>query len=199
MKRVSATAASTPSPSARVVDGTLVLSLPDAITPIVWRLDLGQTKASALEVRGQDNGNHVLVLRTPKGEIHEIAPYETKNGAVRALMAVSQALESGQGQMRAPGAGTIAGANDAGPVQPAAIAAPLARARGGLGKKLLLTVGGIVALIFILSALGHYGPSRVPAGGDMAAGNEPAASSADGAAPSASGVPVSADQFLQGR
>ena len=42
--------------SARVVDGKLILSFPHALTPVVWQMDLSQTKASALEVQG----SHVL-------------------------------------------------------------------------------------------------------------------------------------------
>src|SRR5690606_21303301 len=53
--------------SASVVDGTLIISLPDAITPVVWRFALGQAKASALEVRPQDDGTFMLLLKTPRG------------------------------------------------------------------------------------------------------------------------------------
>jgi hypothetical protein len=206
MKRVSSTATGSLSPSARVVDGTLVLSLPDALTPIVWRLDLGQTKASALEVRVHDNGNHVLVLRTPKGEIHEIAPYETRAGAVQALMAVSQALESGHGQMRAA---TPAGANDIpmAPVAPGSFASGMARPSRGTGRTLLLTIAGVVAIVAVLSAVSHIGARHVPSSA-IAGADQPcdlaAAQGAATAAPASgtpavptTGVPMSADQFLQ--
>jgi hypothetical protein len=195
MKRVSTTADF--SPSARVVDGTLVLSLPDAITPIVWRLDLGQAKASALEVRLHDDGTHVLVLRTPKGEIHEIAPYETKDGAVRALMAVSHAMQAGHGRA-APRPVMPVGVNDT-------AAAPFAaapRSSSGTGRALLLTILGVVGIVAILTAVSHIGPGRVPSSatagtplpGDQAAAAAPAAGTPG--AP-ATGVPMSADQFLQ--
>ena len=39
--------------SAKIVDGILVLSLPDAIHPVVWQMELGQSKSSALEIREQ--------------------------------------------------------------------------------------------------------------------------------------------------
>ena len=54
------------SASAKVVDGTLILSLPDAISPVVWRMELGHAKSSAIEVREQDNGTFMLTLKTAR-------------------------------------------------------------------------------------------------------------------------------------
>ena len=174
------------SPSARVVDGTLVLSLPDATTPVVWRLDLSQTKASALEVRGLENGAYALVLRTPKGEVHEIAPYEVKAGAVRALMAVSRALEAGQGHMR-----PLAGANDAGP----AVMAHHAPRR--TGRKVLVSVIGVAVIFGLLMAITRsIGPHRVPVD-EVASTDSTAPTSPSGG--TTVGVPQSADSFLQGQ
>ena len=39
------------SASANVVDGKLILSLPEAENPVVWQMDLSSAKASALEVK----------------------------------------------------------------------------------------------------------------------------------------------------
>ncbi|MCC6598017.1 MAG: hypothetical protein IT559_04440 [Alphaproteobacteria bacterium] len=87
--------------SAHVVDGRLILSLPLAIRPIVWQMDLSQTKSSALEVREADEGKtHILVLKTPRGETVEIAPFANKNDAIEGLMAVTGAFENAQGQMQ---------------------------------------------------------------------------------------------------
>jgi len=85
--------------SAKVVDGSLILSLPDAQTPIVWRMELGSVKASAMEIRSEQNDPYFhLVLKTAKGETQKIAPYETRDQALHALMAVSKALETAQPQ-----------------------------------------------------------------------------------------------------
>lgn len=88
--------------SAKIVDGMLILSLLDAIHPVVWQMEMGQSKSSALEVREKD-GNFVLVLKTPRQDIVEIAPYAEREKAVRALIAVTKAMERAQGQMRPAG------------------------------------------------------------------------------------------------
>ena len=62
-------------PKAKVVDGVLILSLPDADSPVVWRMELGKTKASAIEVRAEnDNGEtvHALIVKTPQSDVYKI-------------------------------------------------------------------------------------------------------------------------------
>ena len=36
---------------ANVVDGKLILSLPEAATPVIWQMDLEQAQSCALEVK----------------------------------------------------------------------------------------------------------------------------------------------------
>lgn len=85
--------------NAKVVDGKLILSFPGALRPVVWQMDFGHVKSSALEV--QESGEHfTLTLKTPKGENVEIAPFETKQEAVKGLLAASKALENAQGKIR---------------------------------------------------------------------------------------------------
>lgn len=88
-------------PTAKVIDGVLVLSLPDAITPIVWQMELGQSKSSALEVRTTDHGIFALTLKTPRQDILEIACYQTREEAIKALMVTAAAMEKAHGQLRA--------------------------------------------------------------------------------------------------
>ena len=84
--------------TAKVVDGILILTLPEAIRPVVWQMQLGQTKSSALEVREQ--GDYwLLVLKTPRQDVLEIAPFADRKEAVKALMAVSRAMEKANGQL----------------------------------------------------------------------------------------------------
>ncbi len=85
--------------TAKVVDGKLILSLLGAHKPILWQMDLGDAKASALEV-SEKNKSHILVLRTAKGENLDIAVFETQGSAVQALKAASKAMESAQGQIK---------------------------------------------------------------------------------------------------
>lgn len=93
------------STTAKVIDGTLILTLPDAIKPVVWQMQLGQTKSSALEVREQGD-TWMLILKTPRADVMEIAPFATRDAAVKALLAVSRAMEKAQGHLNAPADGT---------------------------------------------------------------------------------------------
>lgn len=87
--------------TAKVIDGVLILSLPDAITPVVWQMELGQSKSSALEIRTTDKGEYVLTLKTPRQDILEIATYAHRDHAIKALMVTASAMEKAHGQLRA--------------------------------------------------------------------------------------------------
>lgn len=168
------------SSSASVVDGTLIISLPQAITPVVWRMDLGNVRASALEVRSLDNGTHVLTLKTPKGDIHDIAPFAQRGRAVEALMAVSRAMEQAQGQIRPlaanmPEIGTVSAAN----------AAPVKRKKGG---RVLTGVIGTLLLLGLIAFLLNMGPRPQTKSTSLARTTAPT-----------TGVPLSADDFLNNR
>jgi hypothetical protein len=92
--------------SAKVVDGRLVLSLTDAIKPVVWQFDISVAKSSAVELRETNGGETTLVLKTAKQDVQDIASYDTPSKAVKALLAISRAMERAQGHMNAPQAGT---------------------------------------------------------------------------------------------
>lgn len=86
--------------TAKVIDGTLILSLPDAVTPVVWQMELGQSKSSALEIRNTGNDNFTLTLKTPRQDVLEIATYNNRDQAIKALLVVSQAMEKAHGQLK---------------------------------------------------------------------------------------------------
>lgn len=168
--------------TAKVVDGNLILSLPDAINPIVWRMELGSVKASALEVKAHStDGTYLLSLKTPKGEVHDIAPFHTRDLAVRALMRVSSALQGAHGKI-APV--TL--------VTASAAAQPVKTDKSDASAmKWLLALGGVLAVIFLFAYSSSLTPksktsANVEASGDMATSKEP------------SGVPQSADELLRG-
>ncbi|QQG36699.1 MAG: hypothetical protein HYS17_02685 [Micavibrio aeruginosavorus] len=170
------------SSSASVVDGTLIISLPQAITPVVWRMDLGHARASALEVRSLENGTHVLTLKTPKGDVHDIAPFAQRGKAIEALMAVSRAMEQAQGQIRPiaanmPEIGTVSSA------------APVTSGKNAKRRPLTGIIGTLLllGLIIVLFNMGPKSPG-IPA-------TEPVADQP----PAATGVPLSADDFLNNR
>lgn len=85
--------------SAKVVDGSLILTLPDAKNPVVWRMALGEARAAAIEVVPR-NSEYALILKTPKGDATDIAPFDTKEQATDALMIVSRAMEQSEGRTR---------------------------------------------------------------------------------------------------
>jgi hypothetical protein len=160
------------SSSAKVVDGSLILSLPDAINPVVWRMELGNVKASALEVLTVNDNVFQLSLKTAKGEVHEIAPFDTRDKAVQALMNVSSALQNAHGKMTPVSSTTTQ-------------TAPVHQTAEGSSSvwKWLLSIVGILFAIYILSLLFVGAPSTP-------------SSSAAGAVES--GIPMSADQYLRG-
>lgn len=174
-------------PSAKVIDGTLILTLPDAIRPVVWQMQLGQTRSSALEVREQE-GTWLLVLKTPRLDVMEIAPFDTKAKAVKALMAVSRAMEKAQGQL---------GSYSGDPAYPVPAVIPGCRRFGWLCRLLRGTLYAFLAIVLLIVLL--YGflrftapepgveASLAPTQAEMAPAQEPV------------GEPVSADDFLNNR
>lgn len=173
--------------TAKVVDGNLIISLPDAINPIVWRMELGSVKASALEVKKNDgDGTYVLSLKTPKGEVHDIAPYAAREGAVTALMRVSGALQSAEGRMVATPQTNLRAeqTGNAVFVKPDA---------GAL--KWIAALVGVIVLVFLFAAL-----SKTSSGIRVAEEipGQTSASSTTGEAQSESGVAQSADDMLKG-
>lgn len=177
------------SSSAKVVDGTLVLSLPDALSPIVWRMELGHVKASALEVRDADNDTFVLTLKTPREDVHDIAPFATRAAAIKALMAVSHALE--QQHYTAPAAAAAA-ANDTNET-----AAPTPQSLGKATGKKSKALTGLIALL-ILGGLIMLLMNMTPKSASFPGVSDQTASFAGNPA-ATTGVPVSADDFLRAR
>ncbi|MBX2834398.1 MAG: hypothetical protein KTR28_05460 [Micavibrio sp.] len=173
--------------SARIVDGKLILSLPDAETPVVWQMDLTQSKASALEVRKDDEGKiFTLTLKTPKGDLVEIAPFISKEYAVEGLMAASSALGNAHGAIRAPNESVADGASVSYNIGQ--------KKKSGLGKKLLIIFGVIFTLVILLMLWSATAP-KLPASGYP---QQYGAASAPSAPPANQriGEAVSADDFL---
>lgn len=182
------------SSSASVVDGKLILSLPDADIPVVWQMDLEQAKSSALEVReDKERGLYALVLKTQKGEAVEIAAYSSKETAVGGLMAVSRALESGHGKIR-PSI-TPQNSNHIG-TTPYAIAGNAGHIAANAQQTQSSGKGGALLAIALIAALVLVWIISIPTGkNSFMKPSLSNASGSSGATPEA-GVPVSADDFL---
>lgn len=176
--------------TARIVDGGLILSMPDARTPVVRRMDLAQARGAALELRANDDSSYTLVLKGQGGDSDDVATYDDRAAALRALMAVSRAMEKGDEQARP----AVVSLNPADHLR-GSTAAPH---RSGVGRWLSALVA--VILVFVLLGLIlNLGPrqAQVPGGGAALATVAGEGASSISATPS--GVPVSADAFLQNR
>jgi hypothetical protein len=179
--------------SAHVAGGKLVLSLPGALSPVVWQMDLEKSAMSALEVtEGERGQGWSLMLKVPDEKAQAIAVFETRDGAVEAMMAASGALASAQTpvpqQVMAP-AGAVHTLHPAGSGHHAVYPAP--KAKGGYGKRL----GLVLAIVLVIVLFGIWSAQLPRAPKTM----EGVAASASTSAQDAAGVPVSADEFLRGR
>ena len=185
--------------SARVVDGKLILSLPDALAPIVWQMDLEKAKASALEVRRLNDGaQHSLALKTPRGEEVEVATFEERSAAIEGLMAASHALETAQGKIRhyTPIAANVNTAaqgeeialNQAANSQPAS-----AKHKK---NRIFITLGALAALFILFTIWASVVPQTIitSTSGGVQSATSTGQSTAD--PQSSAGVPISADDFL---
>lgn len=96
--------------TAKVVDGSLVLSLPDASMPVVMRLDLEEAKSASFSVNKKKE-EYFLNVQLSSDDIREIAPYDDREKAVNALMAASVALEKGSHQNSSSGPSSVYSGN----------------------------------------------------------------------------------------
>lgn len=88
-------------PTAAITGGALVLSLPAAQSPIVWRVDLAALTAAAFEVT-EEKQVYNLILKPSQEKTQSIASFESKKDALEALMAASRALEKSYSAPSAP-------------------------------------------------------------------------------------------------
>ncbi len=167
------------SSSANVTSGTLVLSLPDAQSPVVWRMELGEIKEAAFEIQDTDNGNYILAMKKPETKPQQIASFDNKAKALKALMSTSRAMKQVQS------AATIV-ANDDG--SGSTVTVPQEKKSGQF-------IAGIIGVI-ILGAL-IFGLTQI--GPKVQRSTTSSGSTSTNASPGAPGVPVSADDFLKNR
>lgn len=175
------------SSSASVVDDNLIISLPDAQTPVVWRMDLSKVKTSALEIKENKNGHFVLTFKSEKGELEEIAPFDNRALAVKALMTISSAMQN-TGSASTRVAANSSSVNNSG-------ANTAAQNSKGKWAGPLLGVGVLFLLVYILLTMS---PSR-PVSTDNAADQQSAFSATSADPNGQTGVPQSADAFLMAR
>lgn len=187
-------------PTAKVVDGLLILSLPDAICPVVWQMDVTQSKSSALEVRPNDGDTTVhLVLKTPRQDVLEVAQYQTREQAVKALLAVSAAMERAHGQIFRSEKDAAAGPRSYDYTVPALYSTSngSSPALHSAFRFLGYAVLGVI-LLAVTFGLISVALSLMTSGSAASLSSSSAASSQESSSAS-SGQSMSAEDFLQGR
>lgn len=82
--------------SAQISANKLVLSLPDAMTPVMWVIDLDDSKTILLKVQQAEHNTYVLQKINRSGQkdstVEDIAVYDSKGKAIRALNRTNEAL-----------------------------------------------------------------------------------------------------------
>ena len=77
-------------------DGTtIILNLPDAINPTVWRYDLSYVPGASFEIV-PDGATHCLRMKTSSGTAHTIALYTSKEAAVQVLSMIIETISTPQ-------------------------------------------------------------------------------------------------------
>jgi hypothetical protein len=174
---------------ASVVDGKLILSLPEALTPIVWQIDLGDAKSSAFEVI-EESGQYKLISKKQGAQKKEtIAPFADKNKAVEALMATSHALAHAHGHIHN---NPPANVSTPGPAAYTHISTETSKSGGGKWIFAVASIVLIIGLFYMANTMQPRSPSSMV--NASANNNNTAPNSA-----SQAGVPVSADDFLRSR
>ncbi len=161
----------------KIVNGKLILSLPEAETPVVWQADLDHAQTALFTVKEDKKAKIFnLILQKSEGGIDKIAPFKTKKAAVDILMRTSDALQNVEAQK--PSRKKASGAD---------------QGVDKLGAVLAFALVATLLLIWIISA------SRpnldTTSNNTSISSNAPQGSSARDAA----GVAVSADDFLSNR
>ncbi len=80
-------------PSAKIADGRLILSLPDAETPALWMMPLDDATTSVLRLETDAKGLLILKKHGGKGTAETIAVYRDRSRAAAALAAAAAAME----------------------------------------------------------------------------------------------------------
>ncbi|MGH1404600.1 MAG: hypothetical protein ACRBDL_10185 [Alphaproteobacteria bacterium] len=175
--------------SISIVDGKLILSLPNATSPVVWQMDLGAAQSSSFTINeDKKKKQFALISKNQDGNAEDIATFSDKDTAISVLMETASALQNAHGQIKSEPIATITPANMA--AQGILAGAPANDTKNDkLGA--LLAVGLIIVLfaIWAISATKSSSLEEL----SSAPSSTPAQNS------DATGVPVSADDFLNNR
>lgn len=170
--------------TATVADDHLVLSLPNAVEPIIWRKSLEKIGSAIFEVKkaaGKEIFN--LTLKKTKTSSEVIASFNDKEEAVVALNAASNAFH-GRGAQNIAHSSTIT---------PATVSAQSQVQQNPNNNAQKWILAAIAAAIVIGLYIYMMNIMPVP---NVIGENQTGASNQGPVTPDSTGVPVSADDFL---
>ncbi len=167
---------------AQLVDQCLVLSCPHAVEPIVWRMEVEKIGTASFEVKeNAKDGTSKLVLKPKKGTAELIANFSSKEQAIDALVTTSNALQTQS--MNREGVNNLTVSSKKVP-----------RADQDGKNKWVFPVLGIIIVI----ALYAYMLPLIPQPQTLGAGDIAEKGNISQDPKNTTGVPVSADAFLEG-
>jgi hypothetical protein len=174
--------------AAHVAANKLVLSFPNAVTPIVWQVDLREVTVSYFEINMDEKKDIYLLTMSKQGsnaKPAQIAQFSNQSAASKALNDIAEAMINAQKTL-----GSVIIPADSGKQ---VVSHPYKKAPGTL-KTIIWTIVVLLLLFFAvtyLMARGSY---------DSADDRYLSPSSSNTAvAPPAAGVPLSADEYLRGQ
>ena len=83
-------------PTAKLADGRLVLSLPDAQTPVIWVMDLKDASTSVLRLETDRQGLFIIRRHSGKAAAEAVAVYRDAKQAARAMKVAARGLSNAQ-------------------------------------------------------------------------------------------------------
>ncbi len=171
-------------PKATVQNGTLVLSLPNAKNPVVWRLNMGQVETAAIEVREDRAKGFKLVLKNTETDVQDIAPFDSKDEALKALRAVMSAVENVSHQSFAGEQDNASRKSSSGQKQ-----------SGGWG----VLIFGLVLIMIVMYGFFALSPQPTVNSGGGALPSSATNFNTGASSSSSTGKPLSAEDFLRSR
>ncbi len=170
-------------PNVNIVDGKLILSLPNAQMPVVWQMDLNSAQSTAFTVKeNKKDKNFALIAKSQENEINEIALFDDKQSAVNILMETSDALQNAHGKINQE---VIVASNNNGK-----LSSNNKSKENKIGAALATALIIVIALIWMLSASRSVNLENR----DLTSANNISTSPQN-----TSGVAMSADDFLSNR
>ena len=172
--------------TADVVDGVLILSMPEAVSPAVWQYDVSSSKDMTFQIEENGPDAFSFVALGVDADKKEIAVFADKETALAALMATSNALRGAHGKIKP--------VSEAVSANKAPFAAPLSPREDVPRGHMFAVTGGLLILAILVYITLSGGPQRI----EMQDSNVTTPSGAQSNA-AAVGEPVSADAFLMQR